>query len=124
MKNFVESSNSKSNFTMSIGIVKNNADPAEDGRLQIYIPSIDSKSYDLEDLTWATYVSPFGGTVANLKVGREKTEIPGMSSYGFWAIPKIGAQVICGFLESDPSSRFWFGCIYVPEANRTMLILS
>ena len=120
MKNFVESSNSKSNFTMSIGIVKNNADPAEDGRLQIYIPSIDSKSYDLEDLTWATYVSPFGGTVANLKVGREKTEIPGMSSYGFWAIPKIGAQVICGFLESDPSSRFWFGCIYVPEANRTM----
>jgi uncharacterized protein (DUF2345 family) len=41
-------------------------------------------------------------------------------SYGFWAIPKIGGQVLCGFIEGDPYTRFWMGCIYVPEYNRTM----
>ena len=109
-----------SNFTICLGVVKNNADPAQHGRLQIYIPSIDSTDYDLEDLAWANYISPFGGSTANFKVGREQSEIPGVSSYGFWAIPKIGGQVLCGFMEGDPNVRFWMGCIYMPELNRTM----
>jgi hypothetical protein len=120
MKRLLGTDEGSNSFIMSIGVVKNNSDPAQHGRLQIYIPAIDSKSYDLDDLTWADYVTPFGGAVANLKVGREQSEIPGMSAYGFWAIPKIGAQVICGYMESDPSMRFWFGCIYTPEVNRTL----
>lgn len=107
-------------FTTCIGIVKNNADPAQHGRLQIYIPSIDSPDYDLEDLSWAIYVSPFGGVTADFKVGREQSEVPGVSAYGFWAIPKVGAQVLCGFLEGDPMIRYWMGCVYVPELNRTL----
>lgn len=109
-----------SNFTLSIGVVKNNADAAQHGRLQIYIPSIDSKFYQLEELPWAMYIAPFGGTSANLKVGRSGSQISGITSYGFWAIPKIGGQVICGFLEGDPQIRFWMGGVYIPEMNRTL----
>jgi len=109
-----------SNFTMCLGVVKNNADPGQHGRLQIYIPSIDTRDYELEDLPWANYVAPFGGTTANFKVGREANSVPGASTYGFWAIPKIGGQVLCGFLEGEPQVRFWMGAIYMPELNRTL----
>ena len=120
MRKHPSQANYGSNFTTCIGVVKNNADPAQHGRLQIYIPSIDSDDYEIEDLAWATYVSPFGGSTANAKVGRENQDIPGVTAYGFWAIPKIGGQVICGFMEGDPSVRFWMGCVYIPELNRTL----
>ena len=109
-----------SKFTTCIGIVKNNADEAQHGRLQIFIPSIDSLNYELEDLPWASYISPFGGTTVDFKAGRGQSTIPGVSAYGFWAIPKTNAQVLCGFMEGDPNVRFWMGCMYMPELNRTM----
>lgn len=108
------------NFATCIGIVKNNADPAQHGRLQVYIPSIDTQYYEPETLPWATYVSPFGGTTVDFPVGREQDVVPGISSYGLWAIPKVGAQVLCGFLEGDPAVRYWIGCVYIPQLNRTM----
>jgi hypothetical protein len=109
-----------SDFKLCIGVVKNNADPAQDGRLQVFIPSIDTKDYRVEDLPWAIYVTPYGGTTANFKVGREQKDVSGASSYGFWAVPKNGAQVLCGFLEGEPNMRFWLGCFYLPELNRTL----
>lgn len=109
-----------SSFSLCQGQVKDNADPAQHGRLKIFIPSVDSPDYVVADLPWALYVSPFGGTTANFKVGRENDEVPGGSSYGMWAIPKVGAQVLVGFLEGDPNVRFWMGCFYIPELNRTL----
>lgn len=109
-----------SQFSMHVGIVKNNADPAQHGRLQVYIPALDSTDFEVSDLPWAEYVSPFGGVTANFKVGPEQEEIPGVTAYGFWAIPKNGAQVLCGFLEGDTNRRFWLGCFYMPEMNRTL----
>jgi hypothetical protein len=106
--------------SMCIGVVRNNADPAQHGRLQVWIPSIDSTTIKTDDLPWASYVSPFGGSTADFKVGREQETVPGGSSYGFWAIPKNGAQVLVGFLEGDPMVRFWMGCFYIPELNRTL----
>jgi phage baseplate assembly protein gpV len=105
---------------LTIGIVKNNADPGQHGRLQIYIPSIDSDSFRTEDLPWATYVSPYGGTTANAVVGRDGSTVSGVSSYGIWAVPQNGAQVLCGFINGDSKMRFWLGCVYMPELNRTM----
>lgn len=109
-----------SNYTMCMGVVKDNADPSQSGRLKVFIPSIDSKDYTSEDLPWAIYCSPFGGTTQNMVVGRDSTKVTGASAYGFWAIPKNGAQVLIGFLEGDPNLRFWMGCFYLPEMNRTM----
>lgn len=109
-----------SNFTMCMGTVKDNADPAQAGRLKVYLPAIDSKDFVVDDLPWAIYCTPFGGTTADFIVGRNSSKVPGASSYGLWAIPKNGAQVIVGFLEGDPNIRFWMGCFYHPELNRTM----
>jgi uncharacterized protein (DUF2345 family) len=107
-------------LTVSLGIVRDNADPAQEGRLKVYVPSVDSSYYELDDLPWAKYVTPFGGTTADFLVGREKTKVPGMSSYGFWAIPKNNAQVLVGFLDGNPQLRVWLGCLYIPELMRTM----
>lgn len=109
------------NFTLSIGSVKNNSDPMQLGRLQVFIPSVDSRDFEIdEDIGWAYYVSPFGGTTANIKVGRESDEVPGVTTYGMWAIPKNGAQVLVGYLEGNTNVRFWMGCLFQPELNRTL----
>ena len=104
-----------------VGIVKNNADPAQHGRLQVYIPALDSSEHDTLNLPWAINgASPLAGVTAGAKVGRNQAEIPGMTAYGFWAIPKIGAQVLCVCLEGETKSRAWIACLHAPELNRTM----
>lgn len=107
-------------FGLTVGVVKNNSDPMQHGRLQVYIPTFDAIDVNTEDLPWATYVSPFGGATANIKVGPEAEAVPGISAYGFWAIPKNSAQVLIGFIDGNPENRFWVGCIYIPEHNRTL----
>jgi hypothetical protein len=107
-------------YGMTLGIVKNNADPAQQGRLQIYVPAYDANSFNVADLPWATYVSPFGGVTANFAVGPEGETLPGISAYGFWAIPKNSAQVLVGCIDGNPDNRFWVGCVYIPEHNRTL----
>lgn len=108
------------NLILSIGIVKNNSDPVQNGRLQIFIPAKDSYSTLTEDLPWALYVTPFGGSTADYKAGREQNTINGVSTYGWWAIPKNGSQVLVGYLEGDPHKRFWMGGVFQPELNRTL----
>lgn len=105
---------------LTIGIVKNNADPMQHGRLQVYVPAYDAIDYKVQDLPWCNYVTPFGGVTADFKVGPEREALPGISAYGFWAIPKNSAQVLVGCIDGNPENRFWMGCIFQPEFNRTM----
>lgn len=107
-------------LSLTIGIVKNNADPGQHGRLQVYVPAYDAIDFKVEDLPWCTYVSPFGGVTADFKVGPERESLPGISAYGLWAIPKNSAQVLVGCIDGNPENRFWMGCIFQPEFNRTM----
>lgn len=108
------------NFGMVLGIVRDNDDPQQMGRLKVYIPSIDSKFYKTEDLPWCIYVTPFGGVIRDMKVGREETEVSNISTYGMWSVPKNGAQVLCGFIEGNTQMRFWMGCVYPAELNRSL----
>lgn len=103
-----------------LGTVKNNADPMQLGRLQVYVPTLDSSGWELERLPWARYISPFGGTTVDFKCGREKQPFPGISTYGMWAVPKNGAQVLVGCMEGEPGSRFWIGALWQPDLNRTL----
>ena len=116
----MKSQNNSGNYNISIGIVKSNSDPMQQGRLQIYVPAVDALYHEDNSLPWALYVSPFGGVVANLKVGRSNSQIKGATSYGFWAVPKVGAQVLCGFIDGDIDVRYWLGCIFPAELNRTL----
>lgn len=113
-------SNNQTFKALTVGIVRDNNDPQQMGRLKIYIPSLDSPYYETDDLPWSIYVTPFGGAIKDMKVGREEKEIKNVTSYGMWSIPKNGAHVICGCLDGDPQLRFWIGCIYLAELNRTL----
>ncbi len=108
------------NYGIMLGVVKDNNDPQQMGRLKIFIPNVDSKFYETKDLPWALYVTPFGGIIKDMAVGREETEISNITAYGMWSIPKNGAQVLCGFINGNIHERFWFGCVYPADLNRTL----
>jgi hypothetical protein len=112
--------NQEQYYGLTLGIVRDNDDPQQMGRLKVYIPSIDSKYYETKDLPWCFYITPFGGSIKDFKVGREETEIKHVMTYGIWQIPKVGAHVIVGFLDGNPQMRFWMGCAYVAEMNRSL----
>ena len=110
----------KKHFGLVMGIVRDNDDPQQMGRLKVYIPSLDSKFYKTKDLPWAMYVTPFGGVIKDMKVGREETEVSNITAYGMWSVPKNGAHVLCGFLNGNTQMRFWIGCIYPTDLNRSL----
>lgn len=102
----------------TVGIVKDTNDPAQQGRVRVYCPSVDHEDYTVDDLPWALYMTPFGGAVKNRKAGPEGDIAYGPTSYGFWAIPKVGSTVVIQFLNGDPNFRIWTGCLYPIQSNR------
>jgi len=107
--------------TITIGTVVDTNDPQQIGRLKIVCPHWgDSFDHAIDDLPWATYMSPFGGqlTVGPRGPGDDTSE--GGTAYGMWAIPKIGAQAVVMCVDGDPRMRIYMGCVYTPMTNHTM----
>ncbi len=104
----------------TLGIVKDTNDPAQQGRVRVYCPSVDHEDYTVDDLPWALYVTPFGGSLKNNKSGVNEDISYGPVSYGMWAIPKVGATVVIQFLNGDPNYRVYVGCVYPIQSNRGM----
>lgn len=110
--------------TLTIGVVVNTDDPLENGRLMIFCPALNDNPKKLLHLPWASYITPFGGSVNNDKFTRG--HIPGQEfsggavHYGFWGIPEHGAHVLVGCINGDPRRRFWLGCIPQHQESHTM----
>lgn len=106
---------SKKYETLTIGQVVDTNDPQQMGRVRALCPVWGDNENDLlGDIPWATYISPFMG-VSNAGFRSHRTFTHGGSSaYGFWSLPKVGAHVLVGCIDGDPSLRFWIGCM-VPE---------
>ena len=102
------------------GIVKDTEDPQQNGRLKIWCPSLDGENVDIDFLPWAEYATPFGGVTNDFQTGRNKTKSSGPKSYGFWALPKIGAQVLVFLLNGDPNRRFYFASYFGLHRNRSL----
>jgi len=104
------------------GIVIDTSDPQQMGRIKAWCPAIDGEhdSYLLDNLPWITYVSPLAGQVRDYPTGASGAPSPGTHSYGFWAIPKVGATVIVGFLYGDFNQRFYVGCYFPDHGNRSL----
>ena len=93
-----------------IGIIKNNADPSRQGRLQVWIPELGGK--EESDANWYTvsYASPFFGSTQGLPGSPDGNF--GQQTYGFWAVPPdINNRVLVTFVMGDASKGYWFACI-------------
>lgn len=106
---------------LTLGVVVDTDDPLQMGRLRIFCPSLNDSPKKPQLLPWATYITPFGGSINNSEFYRGTDENNATSSgslhYGFWAVPEMGAQVLVGCVDGDPRRRFWIGC--VPEHQQT-----
>lgn len=105
----------------TVGTVVNSEDPQQMGRLQIFCPSFgDLPDHPVEDLPWAIYAPPFGGTTSYGNRGNEGDDVDGTTAYGMWAIPKFGAQVLVTTIDGNPDYRVWLGCIYGQFLSHTL----
>lgn len=109
---------------LTLGVVVDTDDPLQAGRLRIFCPSLNDNPKKAQHLPWASYVSPFSGSINNSQFYRgtdeETATSTGSVHYGFWAIPEMGAHVLVGCIDGDPRRRFWIGC--VPEHQETNTI--
>jgi hypothetical protein len=106
-----------------IGIVRENNDPTRMGRLQVYIETFGGPSEDDKSL-WRTvsYCTPFYGATPKGGSAGTGTFLDGnQQSYGMWFTPPdIGTQVLCFFVNDDPSNGYYIGCL--PENGITHMI--
>lgn len=102
------------------GIVVSTDDPQQMGRIKVWCRAIDGDSYRIQDLPWVTYVSPLAGQTFSYSAGSSSNAGDGPQSYGIWAVPKIGAKVVVGFLYGDYNLRFYVGSMFDDHGNRSL----
>lgn len=109
-------------FNIVEGLVLESSDPQQMGRLKVWCPAIDGAldGVNVENLPWAIYVSPMAGQTRNYPGGSQGMPTKGLVSYGFWAVPKVGAQVLIGFLYGDVNRRFYLGSYFSDHGNRSL----
>ena len=102
------------------GVVLDNDDPMQMGRLKVWCPAIDGDQVDIETLPWAEYITPLAGQTQSYPAGSSGGAAAGPMSYGFWAVPKIGALVVIGFMYGDPNQRLYIGSKFREFGNRSL----
>lgn len=114
---------------ITVGTVVDTNDPQQMGRIRVACPAWgdglpgDLSSEDVDHIPWAMYASPLGGVTSFGTKGPDNgisNVTFGVTAYGFWAIPKIGAQVLVACLDGQPGLRIWLGCLYQQHTPHTM----
>ena len=108
-------------FMLTVGTVVDTNDPQQMGRVRAVCPLFgDSIESPVLDIPWAIAVTPFGGSNQIGTRGAELDTTDGFLAYGLWAVPKVGAQVIVGFLDGNVKQRIWLGCLHDSLTPHTM----
>ena len=94
-------------------------DPDQMGRVRVWIPSLDGENFEVNELPWAEYASPFGGFTVEYPAGNGRQN-PSQAAYGFWAIPKVGATVLVFCINANPAARCYFASTVRLHHNRSM----
>ncbi len=92
-----------------LGYVRDSKDPQYMGRLKVHIPEI---THDYKT-SWLSvdYASPFAGATNTLDVNLNPTSA--QTSYGLSFVPPdYNNQVLCMFINGDPSRGIWFACLF------------
>jgi hypothetical protein len=92
------------------------------GRFKVWCPSIDGDltSFDVNTLPWVLYTSQLAGSAEDYAGGGSGAKATGPVAYGLWAVPRVGAHVIIGFLYDDPSLRVYMGSYFDVHTNRSL----
>jgi uncharacterized protein involved in type VI secretion and phage assembly len=85
------------------GIVLNNVDPLQTGRLMVQVPDVST----ILPSTWAMPCLPFAGIQS-----------------GFYAVPAIGSQVWIEYEQGNPDYPIWVGCFWGSAAEVPALALA
>ena len=102
------------------GVVVDTADPLEMGRMKVWCPSIDGDNTNVDTLPWVTYTTPLAGHAYDYPAGGTGGAAVGPVAYGLWAVPKVGAKVLIGFLYGDYNQRIYLGSFYRDFGNRSL----
>ena len=107
---------------ITIGEVVDTNDPQQMGRIRVACPLLgDLEDSIIEDIPWASYVSPFGGTTTTPSRGRTvDKQTAGPIAYGLFNIPKVGSSAIVACIDGDPRFRVWMGCFHDQFLTHTM----
>lgn len=107
--------------SVTIGIVVDTNDPMQQGRVRAVCQRWgDTFNMSVDDISWASYVTPFGGSIHTGTRGPGIDDASGGTAYGMWAIPKVGAQVVVMCLDSAANQRVYIGCLYDDFAPHTL----
>ena len=107
--------------SITLGVVVDTNDPQQQGRVRAVCQRWgDSFDNDTSHIPWAMYATPFGGQVQVGTRGPGIDNVTGGTSYGMWAVPKVGAQVLVMCIDSDPNQRVFIGCVFDQFVNHTL----
>lgn len=102
------------------GQVVSTSDPDQMGRCRVWVPGLDGEAFEIDQLPWAEYASPFMGFTVEYPAGQNNIKNNSHAAYGFWAIPKVGSSVLVFFLEGNPARRFYFASTGRLHRNRSL----
>ena len=102
-----------------IGIIKDNVDSEDMGRLKVWIKGSNTLETDPRGWVTCSYASPFAGATDPETLSTALESFEGtQKSYGFWAVPPdLNNEVIVIFINGDMRKAFWTGCIYQKDMN-------
>lgn len=102
-----------------IGVVKDNIDPENMGRLKVWIKGSNTLENDPSGWIICNYASPFAGATDPETLGNNIQDPSStQQSYGFWSVPPdTGNNVIVLFINGDIRKAFWVACLYQKNMN-------
>ncbi|WP_407308208.1 phage baseplate assembly protein V [Acinetobacter sp.] len=107
-------------YSIVEGLVISNDDPQQMGRIKVWCPAIDGDTYTDDVIPWASYVSPLAGQVNEHPGGSNGAVTGGLKSYGFWAVPRVGAKVVIAMMYGDVNRRYYLGSVFGDHGNRSI----
>lgn len=99
-----------------LGVITNHLDPTYMGGLEVSLIKSTQGEVTLQSETLVVqYMTPFYGITSIKHEGTNSADFNDVQkSYGMWFVPPdIGTTVMCIFIDGDPNSGYWLGC--VPE---------
>jgi len=103
-----------------VGIVMANIDANRTGRVSVWLKTRGNQNRN-DESGWrdVRYLSPFyGNTSHDLNDTSDSDFNKNAHSYGMWfTTPDLGVEVLCFFVNGDPSQGYYVGCIPQPQMN-------